>query len=143
MSRFSASFAPFPKLALGAAAALAAIGLSPGTARASMVTVNGVQCDVTTFTGKMFYRIQILIALVGSTLWPMVVRCLGGEIGPLRSSLPRPSAIVVNDFGGVNEGGSMGPWFGYQRNSLAGPFRTALVLRHQRLQRFGPRRWGS
>ena len=52
MSRFSASFAPFPKLALGAAAALAAIGLSPGTARASMVTVNGVQCDVTTFTGK-------------------------------------------------------------------------------------------
>ena len=49
MLRFSASF---PKLALGAAAALAAISLSPGSAQAFVVTVGGVQYDVTTFTGS-------------------------------------------------------------------------------------------
>jgi hypothetical protein len=41
-----------PKLALGAAAALAAISLSPGSAQAYVVTVGGVQYDVTTFTGS-------------------------------------------------------------------------------------------
>jgi hypothetical protein len=49
MFRFSASF---PKLALGAAAALAAISLSPGSAQAFVVNVGGVQYDVTTFTGS-------------------------------------------------------------------------------------------
>jgi hypothetical protein len=39
------------QLALGAAAALAAISLSPGSAQAYVVTVGGVQYDVTTFTG--------------------------------------------------------------------------------------------
>jgi hypothetical protein len=39
-------------VALGAAAALAAISLSPGSAQAYVVTVNGVQYDVTTFTGS-------------------------------------------------------------------------------------------
>jgi hypothetical protein len=48
MFRFSAFS---PKLALGAAAALAAISLSPGSAQAFVVTVGGVQYDVTTFTG--------------------------------------------------------------------------------------------
>jgi len=48
MFRFSAFS---PKLALGAAAALAAISLSPGSAQAFVVTVNSVQYDVTTFTG--------------------------------------------------------------------------------------------
>jgi hypothetical protein len=40
------------RVALGAAAALAAISLSPGSAQAYLVTVNGVQYDVTTFTGS-------------------------------------------------------------------------------------------
>ena len=40
------------RVALGAAAALAAISLSPGSAQAYVVTVNGVQYDVTTFTGS-------------------------------------------------------------------------------------------
>jgi hypothetical protein len=40
------------QLALGAAAALAAISLSPGSAQAYVVTVNSVQYDVTTFTGS-------------------------------------------------------------------------------------------
>jgi hypothetical protein len=40
------------QVALGAAAALAAISLSPGSAQAYVVTVNGVQYDVTTFTGS-------------------------------------------------------------------------------------------
>jgi hypothetical protein len=39
------------RVALGAAAALAAISLSPGSAQAYVVTVGGVQYDVTTFTG--------------------------------------------------------------------------------------------
>ena len=39
------------QVAIGAAAALAAIGLSPGSAHAYVVTVNSVQYDVTTFTG--------------------------------------------------------------------------------------------
>jgi hypothetical protein len=40
------------QLALGAAAALAAISLSPGSAQAYVVTVGGLQYDVTTFTGS-------------------------------------------------------------------------------------------
>jgi hypothetical protein len=39
------------QVALGAATALAAISLSPGSAQAFVVTVNSVQYDVTTFTG--------------------------------------------------------------------------------------------
>ena len=39
------------QVALGAAAASAAISLSPGSAQAYVVTVGGVQYDVTTFTG--------------------------------------------------------------------------------------------
>jgi hypothetical protein len=38
--------------AIGAAAALAAISLSPGSAQALVVTVGGTQYDVTTFTGS-------------------------------------------------------------------------------------------
>jgi len=41
------------QVALGAAAALAAISLSPGSAQAYVVTVGGVQYDVTTFTGGL------------------------------------------------------------------------------------------
>ena len=48
MNRFSAFS---PKLALGAAAALAAISLSPGSAQAFVVTVGGTQYDVTLFPG--------------------------------------------------------------------------------------------
>jgi hypothetical protein len=40
------------QVALGAAAALATISLSPGSAQAYVVTVGGVQYDVTTFTGS-------------------------------------------------------------------------------------------
>ena len=47
MFRFSASF---PKLALGATAALAAICLSPGSAQAFVVTVGDVQYDLSTYT---------------------------------------------------------------------------------------------
>jgi hypothetical protein len=52
VSPFSFTFAPFPKLALGAAVALAALSLGPGSAQAYVVTVNSVQYDVTTFTGS-------------------------------------------------------------------------------------------
>jgi hypothetical protein len=49
MTRFCASL---PERALGAAAALAAISLSPGSAQAFVVTVGGAQDDVSTFTGS-------------------------------------------------------------------------------------------
>ena len=49
MIRFSASF---PRLALGATAALAAISISPGSAQAFVVNVGGVQYDVNTFFGS-------------------------------------------------------------------------------------------
>ena len=48
MNRFSAFS---PKQALGAAVALAAISLSPGSAQAFVVTVGCVQYDVTSFPG--------------------------------------------------------------------------------------------
>lgn len=51
MALLRVSINALPKLALGAAAALAAISLSPGSAQALVVTVGGVQYDVTTFTG--------------------------------------------------------------------------------------------
>ena len=40
------------KFTLTAAAALAAISISPGSAQAYVATVNSVQCDVTTFSGS-------------------------------------------------------------------------------------------
>ena len=40
------------RFTLTAAAALAAISISPGSAQAYVATVNSVQCDVTTFTGS-------------------------------------------------------------------------------------------
>jgi hypothetical protein len=49
---FYSSSAPLPKLALGAAVALGALSFSPGSAQAYVVTVGGVQYDVTTFTGS-------------------------------------------------------------------------------------------
>ena len=62
MRPFSYSLAPLPKLAFGAAVALAALSLSAGAAQAACesgsvantlcrVTVGGLQYDVTTFTG--------------------------------------------------------------------------------------------
>lgn len=62
MTRRFASAATLPKLAFGAAAVLAVISLSPGSAKAACatgtaanlcrVTVGGIQYDVTTFTGS-------------------------------------------------------------------------------------------
>ena len=40
----------FPKLALGATAALASISLSPGSAQAYVVSVGGVEYDLSTYT---------------------------------------------------------------------------------------------
>jgi hypothetical protein len=51
-ARHSSRLGQLLQVALGAAAALAAISLSPGSAQAYVVTVGGVQYDVTTFTGS-------------------------------------------------------------------------------------------
>ena len=45
-----AAASSLPKLALGAAAALTAISLSPGSAQAYVVTVGGAQYDLSTYT---------------------------------------------------------------------------------------------
>lgn len=52
MGSFPSFYAPLPKLALGAAVALAALSLSPGSAQAYVVMVGQLQYDVTTFTGS-------------------------------------------------------------------------------------------
>jgi len=51
-SRSSSRVGQRLQFALGAAAALAAISLSPGSAQAYWITVGGVQYNVTTFTGS-------------------------------------------------------------------------------------------
>ena len=56
MKPFSYSLAPLPKLALGAAVALAAISLSPGTAHAACEagSVANTLCRVTVNDGEWF-----------------------------------------------------------------------------------------
>jgi hypothetical protein len=56
--------------ALGAAAALAAISLSPGSAQAYVVTVGGTQYDVTTFTGTYNDNISKFATAANSGVMP-------------------------------------------------------------------------
>jgi hypothetical protein len=107
MSRFSAAFAPFPKLALGAAAALAAITLSPGSAQAYVVTVGGVQYDVTTFTGTYNANTSKFAPPPAPGVMPWW--------GSSASALAFASA-VGNYFGSQNGPGG-GPLFAYEYDS--------------------------
>ncbi len=70
MKSFISSLAPLPKLALGTAAALAAISLSPGSAQAYVVTVNSVKYDVTTFTGSYNSNTNKFQTLANSGMMP-------------------------------------------------------------------------
>ena len=63
---------PCQKLALGAAAALAAISLSPGSAQAYVVRVGGVQYDVTTFTGSYYNSTNFHICTHICTMYHIV-----------------------------------------------------------------------
>jgi len=108
VSPFSFSLAPLPKLALGAAAALAAISLSPGDAQAQtyQVIVDSVQYDVTTFTGS-YYANQYLFNINNMPWWgsnslaDIFVTALG-----LQAGLPNPAGNS-----GPPTTGYFGPYF--------------------------------
>ena len=92
------------QVALGAAAALATISLSPGSAQAFVVTVGGVQYDVTTFTGTYNDNIS-KFALPPA---PGVMPWWGSE------SLAAQFVLAVGDgLGFPNNVSDMGPLFGY------------------------------
>ena len=92
------------RVALGAAAALAAISLSPGSAQAYVVTVNGVQYDVTTFTGK-YNDNTSKFSLPPA---PGVMPWWGSK------SLAQQFTVAVGDgLGFLQEGNTLGPNFGY------------------------------
>ena len=90
------------QLALGAAAALAAISLSPGSAQAYVVTVGGVQYDVTTFTGTYSANTS-KFALPAN-----------GGVMPWWGSFTLANQFTVavgNGLGFLNEGNTLGPLF--------------------------------
>ena len=101
-------FASFPKLAFGAAAALAAISLSPGSAQAFVVTVSGQQYDVTTFTGTYNSNtIKFQTAANGGMMPWWGSPTLSQDF----------AAAVANSLGTPNYGGVYGPIFGYKYSS--------------------------
>jgi len=126
VSRFPAFFAPFPKLALGVAAALAALSLSPGQAQAACapgtaagtcrVTVGQLQYDVTTFTGSYNGNSSKFQTPANNGEMPWWT---GTNTGT-SNSLATAFATEVGDyFGGVNNafGFTNGPYFAYRADS--------------------------
>ena len=98
------------QVAFGAAAALAAISLSPGSAQAYVVTVGGVQYDVTTFTGTY-----------SANTSKFALPANGGVMPWWGDSLPYNIAngfalAVGSSLGAPNYGGDYGPIFAYIYN---------------------------
>ena len=103
-------FCVFPKLALGAAAALAAISLSPGSAQAFVVTVGGLTYDVTTFTGAANNNSSKFATAANGGVMPWynsssLASQFATAVGP---NLGLPNQVIVSNFG---------PYFGYQMRS--------------------------
>jgi len=73
------------QVALGAAAASAAISLSPGSAQAYVVTVGGVQYDVTTFTGSYNDNISKFATPAQGGVMPWWTRGQDGSVARLFS----------------------------------------------------------
>jgi hypothetical protein len=117
---FYSSLAPLPKLALGAAVALAALSLSPGSAQAACapgtpsltcrVTVGGLEYDVTYFTGN-YNNNQNKFGLPPA---PGVMPWWGS------SSTALDFATAVGDGLGAptNDNPPNGPYFAYQLSSV-------------------------
>jgi len=103
------------QVALGAAAALAAISLSPGSAQAYVVTVGGVQYDVTTFTGTYNANISKFATPANGGVMPWWTE--DGDPEP-RGALASEFATQVGlAFGLPNSGlvvSPSGPAFGYR-----------------------------
>jgi hypothetical protein len=100
------------QLALGAAAALAAISLSPGSAQAYVVTVLGVQYDVTTFTGTYNDNTsKFQTAANGGTMpWFGNSGLADSFAAAVASSLGMPNIYGLE---------TLGPWFAYSANSAS------------------------
>jgi hypothetical protein len=97
------------QVAFGAAAALAAISLSPGSAQAYVVTVDGVQYDVTTFTGSYNANTSKFATAANNGVMPWwnnstMAEAFAGQVG---------SALGL-----VNVDGTLGPFFGYRNNDV-------------------------
>jgi hypothetical protein len=101
-----------PKLAFGAAAALAAISLSPGSAQAFVVNVGGVQYDVTTFTESYNNNTSKFETAANGGVMPWY-----GS-----ASLAQNFASAVTDQLGLfdQQGISRGPFFSYTSINVSG-----------------------
>jgi hypothetical protein len=99
------------QVALGAAAALAAISLSPGSAQAYVVTVGGVQYDVTTFTGS--YN-----ANTSKFATPA-----NGGVMPWWGNSTLANSFAQEVFGGLaTPNGGTGPLFAYTKSNASGGY---------------------
>jgi hypothetical protein len=101
------------RVALGAAAVLAAISLSPGSAQAYVVTVNGVQYDVTTFTGSYNANTSKFATAANNGMMPWwnnstTAQAFAEQVG---------SSLGLMNVTGT---GTSGPFFGYTINANPG-----------------------
>jgi len=94
---------PRIQAALGAVAAVAAIGLSQESAQAYVVSVGGVQYDVTTFTGT--YNDNTSNFQIGMMPW------WGNQTAALEF------ASAVGTEAGTNWDGEIGAYFGYSQST--------------------------
>jgi hypothetical protein len=94
---------PRIQAALGAVATLATIGLSQGSAQAYVVSVGGVQYDVTTFTGT--YNDNTSNFQIGMMPW------WGNQTAALEF------ASAVGTEAGTNWDGEIGAYFGYNQST--------------------------
>ena len=108
------------QVALGSAAALAAISLSPGSAQAYVVTVGGVQYDVTTFTGTYNDNTSKFETAANNGVMPWWgSQSLAGQF----------AAAVAGGLGFPNAPNGISdqsPYFGYRLE--AGPFMSQVKL---------------
>ena len=99
------------QVALGAAAALAAISLSPGSAQAYVVTVGGLQYDVTTFTGTY-----------NATSSKFATAANGGVM-PWWGNSTLAESFAQEVFGGLaTPNGASGPFFAYTKSNASGGY---------------------
>jgi hypothetical protein len=107
------------QLALGAAAALAAISLSPGSAHAVLVTVGGVQYEVTTFTGTYanFQNRFNTPANNGRMPWWGNLATTNSFAAAVGNSLGYPNSLGSDTFGPIfamgYDGNMGGRYYGY------------------------------
>jgi hypothetical protein len=93
------------QVALGAAAALAAISLSPDSAQAYVVTVGGVQYDVTTFTGTANNNTSNFATAANGGVMPWwgssasaqeFATAVGTSLGIVKETLENPAHLRKN-----------------------------------------------